>query len=151
VITPAPSCFQPRADKEDAIATKIFVGNLSYGTTREELAAALAPAGNIVGVVLPTDRETGRPRGFAFVEFASEAEAAEAVRLFNQFELGGRKLTINAADARPRRSDGPPPFRSPGPPQDGPPFGGGARPFDRKGGFKRKGSRRGLRGRKRSL
>lgn len=102
-------------------------------------------------MVLPTDRETGRPRGFAFVEFASEAEAAEAIRRFNQVELGGRKLTINAADARPRRGDGPPAFRSAGPPRDASPFGGGPPPFERRGGFKRKGSRRGLRGRKRSL
>jgi RNA recognition motif-containing protein len=111
-------------------------------------------------VSLPTDRETGRPRGFAFVEFTSEAEASEAIRLFNSRELGGRKLTINMADDR-RRAEGPRPPRSfEGPPGDGGgggyPFGGGGgggglRPAPRGKPFKTKGSRRGLRGRKRSL
>ncbi len=108
---------------------------------------------------LPTDRETGRPRGFAFVEFASEAEAAEAIRMFNGRELGGRKLNVNAADDRPRRSDGPRPYRPSGPPAGPDDFGGGG--FGGGGGgagrppqgrrFKSKGSRRGLRRRKRSL
>lgn len=95
---------------------------------------------------LPTDRETGRPRGFAFVEFSTEAQATEAIRRFNQVEARGRKLTLNAADDRPRRGDGPrlPAFR---PPFD--PGGGGGRRPERR--FKSKGSRRGLRGRKRSL
>ena len=105
---------------------------------------------------LPTDRETGRPRGFAFVEFMSEAEASEAIRLFNARELGGRKLTINMADDR-RRAEGPrPPRVFEGPPAEsggGYPFGGGGglrgAPHGRP--FKTKGSRRGLRGRKRSL
>lgn len=98
---------------------------------------------------LPTDRETGRPRGFAFVEFSSEAEAAEAIRLFNERELGGRKLILNAAEDR-RRGDGPRaarPFSAPLQPTG---FGDGGRPPHGKP-FKSKGSRRGLRGRKRSL
>jgi len=119
----------------------------------------LAPAGQIVAVSLPTDRETGRPRGFAFVEFTSEAEANEAIRLFNARELGGRRLTINMADDR-RRAEGPRPPR----PYGGPPGpaigsggGGGGGPMGgnswmpRGKPFKTKGSRRGLRGRKRSL
>jgi RNA recognition motif-containing protein len=95
-------------------------------------------------VYLPADRETGHPRGFAFVQFASEANAAEAIRLFHDRELEGRKLTVNAAEDRPPRRDGPARFdqsRSTG-------DGAGAR---RARSFKRKGSRRGLRGRKRSL
>ena len=93
---------------------------------------------------LPSDRETGRPRGFAFVQFASEVEAAEAIRLFHDREVEGRKLTVNAAEDRPPRRDGPRPFdpnRS---------NAGGDRPGKARS-FKRKGSRRGLRGRKRSL
>ena len=57
-------------------------------------------------VYLPADRETGRPRGFAFVQFATEGEAAEAIRLFHDREVEGRKLTVNAAEDRP-----PPPGR----------------------------------------
>ncbi len=101
-------------------------------------------------VHLPTDRETGRPRGFAFVEFASEAEAAEAIRLFNARDLDGRTLRLDPAEHRPPRSGG---FRPDRP--SGPSFGPGSRPSGgaapRHKPFKAKGSRRGIRGRKRSL
>lgn len=125
----------------------MFVGNLSFGTTPEALGRLLAEAGSVVEVYLPTDRETGRPRGFAFVQFASEAEAQGAVRLFHERELDGRRLTVNLATDRP-----PAGARPVGPrPWDGAPRpGGGDRPA-RSRSFKRKGSRRGLRGRKRSL
>lgn len=125
---------------------RIFVGNLHYETTREELSALLSEAGSIVDLHLPTDRETGRPRGFAFVEFSTEAQAVEAIRRFNQVEARGRKLTLNMADDRPRRGDGPR-FPASRPPFD--PGGDGTRRPERR--FKSKGSRRGLRGRKRSL
>jgi RNA recognition motif-containing protein len=104
-----------------------------------------------------TDRETGRPRGFAFVEFASEAEAAEAIKRFDGQEVDGRKLRVNTAEDRPRRPEGgfrfgPPRVDSPNTsPAPNPWSGfaaegyGGGRPF------KNKGSRRGLRARKRSL
>jgi cold-inducible RNA-binding protein len=123
----------------------VFVGNLHYETTAEELSVLLAAAGTIVDVRLPTDRETGRPRGFAFVGFSTGAEAAEAIRRFNQVEIRGRKLTLSEADDRPPRGVGP---RLPA---SRPPFepGGGPRGPQRR--FKSKGSRRGLRGRKRSL
>jgi cold-inducible RNA-binding protein len=130
--------------REVAISTRIFVGNLHRETTAETLTELLSEAGSVVEVYLPADRETGRPRGFAFVQFATEANAAEAIRLFNDRELDGRKLTVNAAEDRPARRDGPPRFdsgRSPG-------GGSGAGPGRS---FKRKGSRRGLRRRKRSL
>jgi RNA recognition motif-containing protein len=120
------------------------VGNLNRGTTAEALTQFLSEAGSVIDVYLPADRETGHPRGFAFVQFATEANAAEAIRLFHDRELDGRKLTVNAAEDRPARRDGPPRFdpgRSSG---DGPGSAQG-RPF------KRKGSRRGLRRRKRSL
>jgi len=111
-----------------------------------------------------TDRETGRSRGFAFVEFSSEAEAAEAIRRFDGQDVDGRKLRVNTAEERPRRPDGPrfgpprtdrPGYRSNGPsaPAGDPWTGFGADPFGGGGGrpFKNKGSRRGLRARKRSL
>ena len=101
----------------------------------------------MVDVYLPSDRMTGRPRGFAFVEFTTQEEAAEAIEKFHQYELDGRKLNVNEAEDRPRRPRAPRPF-NPGPPPDAG-FGqgglGGGKPF------KNKGSRRGLRGRKRSL
>jgi cold-inducible RNA-binding protein len=96
----------------------------------------------VVSVHFPTDRVTGQPRGFAFVEFANDGEAAEAVRLFNERELDGRRLRVNMADDRPPRAGGPP--FSPGGRS------GGAPPPARKP-FRAKGSRRGIRARKRSL
>jgi len=137
------------------------------------LSGLLGAAGTVVDVFLPTDRATGKLRGFAFVEFGSEGEAAEAIRQFNGRELGGRALRLNMADERPRersgppRSFGPPPDRS-GPPRErsGPPrpFGGpprsfGPSSFEPEPSFfavegrvsRPKGSRRGARGRKRSL
>lgn len=109
----------------------------------------LAEVGSVVDVYLPADRETGRPRGFAFVQFSSETEAAEAIRLFHDREVDGRKLKVNAAEDRPRPGDRSPGFRSSGPPPGPNMFGGDRPPRGRT--FKAKGSRRGLRGRKRSL
>ena len=106
----------------------------------------LSTAGTVGDVYMPADRATGKPRGFAFVEFATEAEAAEAIRQFNGRDIGGRTLKLNLAEERPqRRPGGPRPF---GPPEAvaGPSF------FAVEGRFSRpKGSRRGTRGRKRSL
>ena len=125
-----------------AIAARIFVGNLTFGITADTLTALLSEAGSVVEVYLPADRETGRPRGFAFVEFASESEAATAIQIFHDREVEGRRLTVNAAEDRPPRPTGPRPFD----PHHA--RAGSDRPARS---FKRKGSRRGLRGRKRSL
>ena len=148
--------------KGAAISTKVFVGNLSFSTTKEELTTLLTEAGRVVNVHLPTDRETGRPRGFAFVEFSQPGEAADAITRFHNRDFGGRRLNVNAADDRPRRGPSPG-FRPSGPPSyasAAPAYGGGGeyeagreeigmgaagRPF------KNKGSRRGVRARKRSL
>ncbi|HVS02449.1 MAG TPA: RNA-binding protein [Thermoanaerobaculia bacterium] len=129
--------------EERVISSKIFVGNLSFDTTADQLSAFLAPAGSIVDVFIPNDRVTGRPRGFAFVEFASEQEAEQAIERFDGAELEGRNLRINAAEDRPPRASGGPSFG--GGPPGGPPRGRGGP------GGKPKGSRRGLRGKKRSL
>jgi RNA recognition motif-containing protein len=132
------------------------VGNLSFRTTKEELTELLGAAGTIVDVFLPTDRATGKLRGFAFVEFGSEAEAAEAIRLFNGKELGGRGLRLNMADEKPRERPGGPPRERAGPPRSFMPHDAAAGPepsfFPVEGRLSRpKGSRRGVRGRKRSL
>lgn len=128
-----------------AISAKVFVGNLSFQTTRDQLTALFSAAGSVVDAYLPTDRETGRPRGFAFVEFSSEAEAAAAIEQFNGREVDGRAIRVDVAGDRPRGGDGARPFRP-----SGPPFGGGGAPRNQPP-FRRKGSRRGLRRRKRSL
>jgi len=131
------------------MSAKVFVGNLSYQTTKAELTDFLAAAGTIVDVHFPTDRETQRPRGFAFVQFSTEAEATQAIQLFDTRELGGRRLKVNAAEARPPGPTGPRSFRPAGPPPGMSGFGADRPPSDRR--FKTKGSRRGLRARKRSL
>ena len=88
------------------MASKVFVGNLDFNTTRAEVQALFAEIGEIRDVFLPTDRESGRPRGFAFVEFSSDEDAAKAIERFNGYELGGRKLRVNAAEDRPRGGAG---------------------------------------------
>lgn len=144
------------APKESHISNKIFVGNLSFTTTQEQLATMLSEAGRVVRVHIGTDRETGRPRGFAFVEFGSEAEAAAAVRRFDGHELDGRRLRVNDADARPAARPAAPPRSAPAPAfVPGPDAFRAEEPFTPEAGlgrgFKSKGSRRGLRARKRSL
>jgi RNA recognition motif-containing protein len=157
-----------RTQRSRAISNKVFVGNLNFRTTEQQLADAFGTVGPVKHVHLGTDRETGRSRGFAFVEFSSDAEAAEAIRRFDGQEVDGRKLRVNTAEDRPRRTDGArfaaprsdrPMFQanSAPPPSDAPWAGFAADPFAGGGGgasgrpFKNKGSRRGLRARKRSL
>ncbi len=85
--------------------TKLYVGNLSYNQTEESLRTLFAQAGNVVSVALIKDRETGRSKGFAFVEMASQAEAEQAIKLFNGKSVDDRQLTVNVA--RPREERGP--------------------------------------------
>jgi RNA recognition motif-containing protein len=138
------------------MGSKIFVGNLDFAATREQVESLFSEAGTIRDVFLPTDRETGRPRGFAFVEFETEEEAERAIERFNGHELGGRTLRVNAAEDRPRRQ-GPPFGGGYGGGYGGgdrPPFGGGGGRGGGGyggGGGKPKGSRRNLRAKKRSI
>ena len=121
---------------------KVFVGNMSFDTTREELQELFGQAGEIAEVVVPTDRMSGRPRGFAFVTFATDEAAAAAIQKLDGQELDGRNLRVNEASAeRPQRSFGG------GGGGFSRPFGGGGRP----GGGRPKGSRRNVRARKRSI
>ena len=78
----------------------IYVGNLSYQVTEEDLKRAFAEYGTVSRVQLPTDRETGRPRGFAFVEMSQETEEAAAIEALDGAEWMGRDLRVNKA--RPR-------------------------------------------------
>ena len=88
------------------MASKVFVGNLDFRTTKEEVEALFSKAGQIDDVFLPVDRDTGRVRGFAFVTFASDEDAAKAIEQFNGYELGGRALRVNQAEERPRGGGG---------------------------------------------
>lgn len=82
----------------------IFVGNLDFGATEESIRSLFQPYGAIERVHLITDRDTGRPRGFAFVEMTDAAEADRAIEALNGTELGGRSLNVN--EARPRADGG---------------------------------------------
>lgn len=115
----------------------MFVGNLSFDVTREELIEAMAGAGKVVDAKIPTDRETGRPRGFAFVEFETDEMAAKSISLLNGRDLKGRALRINEAENRPPRPAGErPSFGGPRPGGGGGGGGfGGPRPGGGGGGF----------------
>src|SRR2546421_8849222 len=82
------------------MATKLYVGNLSFQTTSEDLKEHFAQAGNVESASVVEDRMTGRSRGFGFVEMATAEEAAAAIEQFNGKEFSGRNLTVN--EARPR-------------------------------------------------
>lgn len=85
---------------------KLFVGNLPFKVTEQNLTDLFAQSGKVVSVVLPTDRETGRKRGFGFVEMATQEEAEEAIRRFNGHELEGRQIAVNMSHPRPAHAGG---------------------------------------------
>ena len=106
------------------MSVRLFVGNLPYDASEDEIRSHFASAGNLASVFIPVDRETGRKRGFAFVEFNDAASAQEAIRLFNNQPFKGRSLAVNEARAkepgsRPAPSGGGyrpgPPMRPSGP------------------------------------
>lgn len=79
---------------------KLYVGNLSFSTTEDELRTLFATAGTVSSVALIKDRDTGSSKGFAFVEMSSQAEAEAAIKKFNGYSLGNREIKVNPA--RPR-------------------------------------------------
>ena len=105
------------------MAKKLYVGNLAYSTTREQIQELFSQAGEIAEITLITDRDTGRPKGFGFVEMATEEGAQDAIKRFNGFTLDNRPLTVNEARPREERSGGG--------------FGGGPRRDNRGGGRNR--------------
>ena len=86
---------------------KIYVGNLPFTATDADLRALFAQHGAVESVSLPTDRETGRPRGFGFVEM-NQADAARAIQALNGYSMGGRPLRVNEAQDKPRTGGGRP-------------------------------------------
>jgi cold-inducible RNA-binding protein len=85
---------------------KLYVGNLPYSTTEAQIRTLFAEAGEITEISLITDRETGRPKGFGFVEMATEEGAQEAIKRFNGYTLDNRNLTVNEARPREERPGG---------------------------------------------
>jgi RNA recognition motif-containing protein len=88
------------------MAKKLYVGNLAYSTTQDQVRELFAQAGEVAEVTLITDRDTGRPKGFGFVEMATEEGAQEAIRRFNGTSLDNRSLTVSEARPREDRSGG---------------------------------------------
>lgn len=99
---------------------RLFVGNLPYNATQEELKEHFSAVGAVSSLLLPTDRETGQPRGFAFIEFNDRTQAEEAIRKFNNQLFKGRPISVSEA----REREG----RSPGGSSPRPPGGGGFAP-----------------------
>ncbi len=88
------------------MSTKLYVGNLPYSVTETELRDLFTQAGEVTNVSVITDRDTGRPRGFAFVEMADAAAAQKAISQFNGKMMGGRALTVNEARPQTQRTGG---------------------------------------------
>jgi len=88
------------------MATKLYVGGLSFSTEEEQLKKLFGQVGEVVSCNLIRDRDTNQSRGFAFVEMASEAEASQAISQFNGYDLDGRSLTVNEAREKSERGGG---------------------------------------------
>ncbi len=85
---------------------KLYVGNLSYDTTEDELRTLFTQAGTVSEVALIKDRDTGTSKGFAFITMSSQDEAKKAIEQFNGYSLGNRELNVNPARPREERSGG---------------------------------------------
>jgi cold-inducible RNA-binding protein len=86
------------------MSMKLYVGNLSFGTMEDDLQRLFSQVGSVESIAMVTDRDTGRSRGFAFVEMSSKSEGEAAIAKFNGSELDGRSLTVN--EAKPRETNG---------------------------------------------
>jgi RNA recognition motif-containing protein len=106
------------------LAVRLFIGNLPYGATEADLRAHFAPIADPSHIVMPVDRETGRPRGFAFVEFADRTLADEVIKRFDAQPFQGRNLAVSEARAREDRPPRPPGQGGFGAPRPGGGFGG---------------------------
>jgi len=95
---------QIKIEEEVKMAVRLFVGNLPYSATEVDLREHFAAVGPLSYVYLPTDRETGKPRGFAFIEFNERSHAEEAIRRFDSQSFMGRTIAVNEARAKDDRS-----------------------------------------------
>lgn len=114
---------------------KLYVGNLSYSTTEDDLRALFSQAGAVASVALIKDRDTGKSKGFAFVEMGTQAEAQKAITMFNGFKMETRTLVVNLARPREERPMGGGGGGGFGNRRTGPGGGGGG--HDRRGGQRR--------------
>src|SRR5262249_48681857 len=101
----SPRFPEPKRNKL-SMATKLYVGNLSFRTTSDDLREAFATVGTVESATVIEDRDTGRSRGFGFVEMATPEDAAAAIEQFNGKDFGGRNLTVNEAKPRTDRGGG---------------------------------------------
>ncbi len=92
--------------KHRFMGNRLYVGNLSFNTSRETLEAAFTAIGEVRELAMPTDRETGQPRGFAFVTMGNAQEALKAIEQLNNTMLDGRPLKVNEAQERPAGGGG---------------------------------------------
>ena len=88
------------------MSNRLYVGNLSFNTTQASIENAFAVAGEVREVAMPTDRETGQPRGFAFVTMGNQQAANSAIAQLNGLMLDGRAIKVNEAQERPARGGG---------------------------------------------
>ena len=96
----------PKGEGYIYMSTKLYVGNLAFQTTSQELQQLFGQAGTVNSASVVEDRDTGRSRGFAFVEMSSQEEATSAIEQFNGKEVGGRALKVNEAKPRENRGGG---------------------------------------------
>jgi RNA recognition motif-containing protein len=91
---------------EQRMDVKLYVGNMPYTTTEEELKTLFTQAGAVTSVAVIKDRDTGQSKGFGFIEMGTQAEAQKAISMFNRFRMGDRELTVNLARPREDRGGG---------------------------------------------
>ena len=96
--------IKPKVKDLNKMDVKLYVGNLSFSTTEDELRTLFAQAGTVTSVALIKDRDTGTSKGFAFVEMSAQTGAENAIKMFNGYSLGNREIRVSPA--RPREETG---------------------------------------------
>jgi RNA recognition motif-containing protein len=96
----APSQLLTRSKQDNALSSKLYVGNLSFDSTEDDIRELFGRHGTVESVAVITDRETGRPRGFAFVEMSDSSSAQDAIRALDGNDFAGRNIKVNEAQDR---------------------------------------------------